>query len=111
MTVAVKNTPPVVVPPAALRRAGFKRGQQLEFKAWGGVIAIVPKIPAGEDYPFERVLEILQDARENPMSRRQLTSLNAQLRAYGAKQTRKAGIQERDIPRLVHESRARRRTT
>jgi hypothetical protein len=33
MTVAVKNKPPVVVPAAALRRAGFKRGQVLEVKA------------------------------------------------------------------------------
>ena len=43
MTVAVKNTPPVVVPAAALRRAGFKRGQELEVKSVSGVITIVPK--------------------------------------------------------------------
>ena len=54
MTVAVKNKPPVVVPPAALRRAGFKRGQELEVKASGGVVTIVPKLSPDE----------LQDARE-----------------------------------------------
>jgi antitoxin component of MazEF toxin-antitoxin module len=54
MTVAVKNKPLVVVPPAALRRAGFKSGQELEVKASGGVITIVPKLSADE----------LQDARE-----------------------------------------------
>ena len=54
MTVAVKNKPPVIVPPAALRRAGFKRGQDLEVKASGGVVTIVPKLSSDE----------LQDAQE-----------------------------------------------
>ena len=49
MTVAVKNKPPVVVPPAALRQAGFKRGQELEFKATGGVITIVQKPQNADD--------------------------------------------------------------
>jgi bifunctional DNA-binding transcriptional regulator/antitoxin component of YhaV-PrlF toxin-antitoxin module len=49
MTVAVKNKAPVVVPPAVLRRAGFKRGQELEVKASGGVITILPKFPSAED--------------------------------------------------------------
>jgi len=54
MTDALKNKPPVVVPPAALRRAGFKRGQALEVKASGGVVTIVPKLSPDE----------LQDERE-----------------------------------------------
>jgi bifunctional DNA-binding transcriptional regulator/antitoxin component of YhaV-PrlF toxin-antitoxin module len=49
MTVAVKNQSPVVVPPAALRRAGFKRGQELEIRASGGVITIVRKPPSADD--------------------------------------------------------------
>ncbi len=49
MTVAVKNKPPVIVPPAALRRAGFKRGQELEVRASGGVVTIVPKLPNTDD--------------------------------------------------------------
>jgi len=49
-----KNKPPVVVPPAALRRAGFKRGQDLEVKASGGVVTIMPKLSPDE----------LQDERE-----------------------------------------------
>jgi bifunctional DNA-binding transcriptional regulator/antitoxin component of YhaV-PrlF toxin-antitoxin module len=45
MTVAVKNNnkTPLVVPPAVRRRAGFKSGQELEFKVSGGVITILPK--------------------------------------------------------------------
>ena len=56
MTVALKNKPPVVVPQAALRRAGFRRWQELEVKASGGVITILPKLaPAKDEYtPQER---------------------------------------------------------
>jgi antitoxin component of MazEF toxin-antitoxin module len=49
MTVAVKNHAPLVVPEAALRRAGFKRGQELELKISGGLIEIVPKLPSGNE--------------------------------------------------------------
>ena len=38
-----------MVPPAVRRSAGFKSGQELEFKATGGVITIVPKLPAADD--------------------------------------------------------------
>ena len=56
MTVALKNKSPVVVPPAALRRAGFKRGQELQVKTASGVITIVPKeAQADDEYtPAER---------------------------------------------------------
>ena len=51
MTVAVKNdnSTPLVVPKAVRRRAGFKSGQELEFRASGGVITIVPKPPPADD--------------------------------------------------------------
>lgn len=51
MTVAVKNNnkTPLVVPTAVRRKAGFKSGQELEFKASGGVITIVPKSPGPDD--------------------------------------------------------------
>ena len=51
MTLAVKNDnkTPLVVPRAALRTAGFKSGQELEIKASGGVITILPKLPNADD--------------------------------------------------------------
>ena len=54
MTLVVKNKEPLVVPAAARRMAGFKGGQELEVKASGGVITIVPKLSPDE----------LQDERE-----------------------------------------------
>jgi hypothetical protein len=53
MTVALKNKPPVVVPPAVLRRAGFRRGQDLEVRASGGVVTIMPK-PTPDELQDER---------------------------------------------------------
>jgi bifunctional DNA-binding transcriptional regulator/antitoxin component of YhaV-PrlF toxin-antitoxin module len=51
MTVAVKNNNklPLVVPTSVRRAAGFKSGQQVEFKAAGGVITILPKLPDAKD--------------------------------------------------------------
>jgi bifunctional DNA-binding transcriptional regulator/antitoxin component of YhaV-PrlF toxin-antitoxin module len=51
MTVAVKNNnkAPLVVPPAVRRKARFKSGQELEFRASDGVITIVPKLPSAND--------------------------------------------------------------
>ncbi len=48
MTVTVRNKTPLVVPTAARRKAGFKSGQELEVKASGGVIMIVPKLSPDE---------------------------------------------------------------
>ena len=51
MTIAVKNNNkvPLVVPPAIRRQARFKSGQELEFRASGGVITILPKLPNADD--------------------------------------------------------------
>lgn len=51
MTIAVRNdnTTPLVVPRAVRRKAGFKSGQELEIRASGGVITILPKLPNADD--------------------------------------------------------------
>jgi bifunctional DNA-binding transcriptional regulator/antitoxin component of YhaV-PrlF toxin-antitoxin module len=49
MTVTVKDKTPFTVPQQIRRRAGFKQGDQVEFKVSGGVINIVPKLPSADD--------------------------------------------------------------
>lgn len=49
MTVTVKNKTPLVIPTAVRRKAGFKSGDQLEFKVSGRVITIRPKPPTADD--------------------------------------------------------------
>lgn len=103
-------TTPIVVPEAVRRKAGLRRGETVEFRVSGRVITIVPKEAPREDYPIETVMRIVKEQREKPMSPRQLAALDAELRTYGEKQAKKLGAKERDIPRIIHESRARRRT-
>ena len=69
MTVAIKNNNkiPLVVPTSVRRRAGFKSGQEIEFKASGGVITILPKLPKADDEytPTQRrVIDAQLDAAE-----------------------------------------------
>ncbi len=54
MTVTPKIKEPLVVPLSVRRRADFKSGQELEFKASSGMVTIVPKLSPDE----------LQDERE-----------------------------------------------
>jgi bifunctional DNA-binding transcriptional regulator/antitoxin component of YhaV-PrlF toxin-antitoxin module len=49
MTVIVKNKTPLVVPPAVRREAGFKSGDELEFKVSSGTITILPKLRTTDD--------------------------------------------------------------
>jgi bifunctional DNA-binding transcriptional regulator/antitoxin component of YhaV-PrlF toxin-antitoxin module len=103
-------TTPIVVPEAVRRKAGLRRGEQVEFRVAGRAIMIVPKETSRDDYPLETVNRIVKEQKEKPMSTRQLAAVDSELRAYGAKQAKKVGVKERDVTRIIHESRARRQT-
>ena len=49
MTVTVKSKTHLTVPPQVQRRAGIKTGDRVEFKVSGGIINIIPKLPAADD--------------------------------------------------------------
>jgi len=49
MTITVKNKTPLTVPDRVRRLAGFKPGEQVEFKASGGVVTILPKLPSADN--------------------------------------------------------------
>jgi len=72
MTVAVKNDnkTPLVVPHTVRRKARFKSGEELEFRASGGVITILPKLPSADDEytPEERraIDARLREAEKGP---------------------------------------------
>lgn len=104
-------TTPIVVPDAVRRKAGLRAGQPVEFRVFGRAITIVAKEPARGGYPLETVMGIVKEQTERPMSPRQLAAIDTELKAYGAKQAKKVGVKERDVTRIVHEFRARRRST
>lgn len=63
--------------------------------------------PAGED--LDLVMQLIADAKANQLSDADLRAEYARLTEYGARQAKEAGIKERDIPRIIHASRSRRR--
>ena len=105
MTVAVKNDnkTPLVVPSAARRKAGFKSGQELEVRASGGVITIVPKLPsAADEYtPAARraidarlkkaLSEVAQSQTAGPFpnAEEMITSLKSRMKESDAKPAKK----------------------
>ncbi len=70
MTVTLKKKADLVVPASIRRRAGLRSGDQVEFKVSGGVINIIPKLPAADDEytPAQRraIDARLETAREGP---------------------------------------------
>jgi bifunctional DNA-binding transcriptional regulator/antitoxin component of YhaV-PrlF toxin-antitoxin module len=70
MTVTVKNSTGLMVPPSVQRRAGIKSGDRLEFKVSAGVITIIPKLPdADDEYTPEqrRIIDAqLDEAEKGP---------------------------------------------
>jgi len=49
MTVLVKSKDELVVPRSVRRRAGIKSGDRVQFQVSGGIINIIPDVPAAED--------------------------------------------------------------
>ena len=68
-------------------------------------------LAAEEKYSLKTVKEIIEGAKKHPMSPAGLRAENERLMKYGERQAKKVGIKERDIPRVIHESRSRRRTS
>jgi hypothetical protein len=68
----------------------------------------LPKVPAGSS---DLVMQIIEEVKKNPMTARELALENARLMAYGARQANKAGIKERGVPCVIHESRSRQRSS
>ena len=54
------------------------------------------------------LLQIIADAKTQPLSAQELVAEDKRLMKIGAAQAKKVGSKERDVVRVVHESRARR---
>lgn len=66
IVITVKKKTPLTVPGSVRRRAGFKPGDQVEFKASGGVITI-RELPSADEYtPTQRrIIDAHLDEVEN----------------------------------------------
>lgn len=61
-------------------------------------------------YDLASIYRMIADVKNNPLSPTELAAENRRLMKIGAALGKKAGIRERDVVRVVHESRARRRS-
>ncbi|MBI3210009.1 MAG: AbrB/MazE/SpoVT family DNA-binding domain-containing protein [Candidatus Solibacter usitatus] len=71
MTITLTSEFQRMLPPQVRRKSGFKPGDQVEVKASGGVVTLVPKLPTANDgYTAEqrRVLDAqLDEAEKGPL--------------------------------------------
>ena len=58
-----------------------------------------------------QIATILADAKSEPMTAKNLRAEEKRLLEYGARQAKTLGIKERDVVRIIHESRAGRRAS
>ena len=81
MTVTIKEKSQILVPSNLQRQAGFKLGDQVEFRARRGLIMIVPK--AEQPSPFLVALRATQEeARKQGMGKMTMKQINAEIMAY-----------------------------
>lgn len=62
-----------------------------------------------EAWVMRLVREVEEEDRIRPMTQEEIEKEEEELRRYGVAQSRKLGIKENDIDRIIHEHRARRR--
>jgi hypothetical protein len=65
-----------------------------------------PRQDADDPFSEERILEIIEDAKRNPMTPEEAEAADRELAEYGAGQAKKDRIKERDIPEFIHRLRA-----
>ncbi len=55
------------------------------------------------------VTRLIEEAKKNPLTPKELQEESESLAAYGARQAKKLGLKESDVVDLIHQSRARRK--
>ena len=81
MTVTIKEKSQILVPPSLQRQAGFKLGDQLQFRASRGIITIVPK--SAEETPLMKAFRAThQEAKRQGLDKMTMTQINAEIAAY-----------------------------
>ena len=92
MTVTIKEKSQILVPPSLQRQAGFKLGDQLEFRASRGVIMLVPK--PKKDSPFLAALRATQEeAKRQGLDKMTMKQINTEIAAYRKEKREKAARQ------------------
>jgi len=105
MTITVTDDIQRMLPLRVRRQAGIKAGDQLEVRASGGIVTLIPKLPSADDEytPEQRriidaqIAEGLEDVRKGRVSPRFNTvdEMLASLKAGGKKTSRRQKTRSR----------------
>jgi bifunctional DNA-binding transcriptional regulator/antitoxin component of YhaV-PrlF toxin-antitoxin module len=81
MTVTLKDKFQILVPPSLQRQAGFKLGDQIEFRASRGIITIVPK--SAQETPLIKAFRAThQEANRQGLDKMTMKQINAEIAAH-----------------------------
>ena len=70
-----------------------------------------PEPEIDEEWVMQVIREAQEEEKRNPMTDEEAMAISEELMRYGAQQAKKMGITLEDVDRIIHEERARRKTT
>ena len=89
MTVTIKEESQIVVPSSLQRQAGFKLGDQVQFRASRGIITIIPR--SVEETPLIKAFRAThQEAKRLGLDKMTMKQINAEIKAYRKEKREKA---------------------
>jgi hypothetical protein len=70
-----------------------------------------PEPEIDDEWVMQVIREAQGEEKRNPMTDEEAMAISEELMRYGAQQAKKMGIKLEDVDRIIHEERARRKTT
>ena len=70
-----------------------------------------PEPEIDQEWVMQVIREAQEEEKRNPMTDEEAMAISEELMRYGAQQAKKMGITLEDVDRIIHEERARRKTT
>ena len=70
-----------------------------------------PEPEIDDEWVMQVIREAQEEEKRNPMTDEEAMAISEELMRYGAQQAKKMGITLEDVDRIIHEERARRKTT
>ena len=81
MTVTVKDKSDLIIPPNLQRQAGFKMGDQIEFRVFRGIITVIPK--AAQETPLMKAFRAThEEAKRQGLDKMTMKQINAEIAAH-----------------------------
>ena len=81
MTVTVKDKLELTIPPSLQRQAGFRMGDEIEFRAFRGIIMVVPR--SAQETPLMKAFRAThREAKRQGLDKMTMKQINAEIATY-----------------------------